>query len=211
MNTKDFQMKPIHLKIVFMVLMACFVGAAQAHPDHVPSGFSEGLGHPLGWDHMVAMVAVGGWAVLALPIQRVVWGPAVFLTSMVLGALLGFLNAGIPVGAAHLEALMTLSAMVLALMVFVPLLSQTRWAVGAGFLLVATAAALHGLAHGIEAPATAGGGAYVVGFVLTTAALHFMGGMAAWSISRLSSKRTASVLLGSALGGVGVYLFGQLI
>lgn len=54
--------------------------AAQAHPGHGAESFAAGLAHPFGGlDHLLAMVAVGMWSVVALPKAWRTAGPAVFL------------------------------------------------------------------------------------------------------------------------------------
>ena len=79
-----------------------------------------------------------------------------------------------------------------------------------GLGLIATAASLHGLAHGAETPETGFAG-YAIGFLLTTAVLHLGGVGLGLSIRRWLAARSSVVLgsLGAALGFAGVYLFTQ--
>ena len=53
-------------KIGFLSAIVVFVcaGIVQAHPGHGNNGFAGGLAHPFsGIDHLLAMIAVGLWAV----------------------------------------------------------------------------------------------------------------------------------------------------
>ncbi|MDP2020210.1 MAG: HupE/UreJ family protein, partial [Hydrogenophaga sp.] len=45
------------------LLLAGLAGAAQAHTGHGTHSLFEGLVHPFGLDHLLAMVAVGVWSV----------------------------------------------------------------------------------------------------------------------------------------------------
>lgn len=41
-------------------------GMAQAHPGHAASNFFEAVAHLLGWDHLVAVVAIVAVVAMAL-------------------------------------------------------------------------------------------------------------------------------------------------
>src|ERR1035438_7435360 len=73
--------------------------SASAHQGGVAGGFSSGFMHPvLGWDHIVAMVAVGLWgAFLGRPAIWVL--PIVFPLAMCFGGATGLLHLlGIAIG-----------------------------------------------------------------------------------------------------------------
>jgi urease accessory protein len=179
-------------------------GAAQAHTGHGTSGVLEGLAHPLGLDHLLAMVAVGVWSVSALPANKAWWGPLTFLLALVVSAALGAMGFTVP----FLEQLISLSVVLFgAMLVF----SRLQMPAGLGLGLVAVAASLHGLAHGAEAPES-GFAAYAAGFLLTTAALHFGGVMAGLGIRRHLARQANWVIsgLGALCGGSGIYLFSQM-
>jgi urease accessory protein len=179
-------------------------GAAQAHTGHGTSGVLEGLAHPLGLDHLLAMVAVGVWSVSALPANKAWWGPLTFLLALVVSAALGAMGFTVP----FLEQLISLSVVLFgAMLVF----SRLQMPAGLGLGLVAVAASLHGLAHGAEAPES-GFAAYAAGFLLTTAALHFGGVMAGLGIRRHLARQASWVIsgLGALCGGSGIYLFSQM-
>jgi urease accessory protein len=181
-----------------------FAGLAQAHTGHGTSGISEGLAHPFGADHLLAMVAVGLWSVAALPASKAWWGPATFLLSLVVSASLGAAGFSVP----FLEQLISLSVVLFGVML---VLSRRKMPVALGLGLVALAASLHGLAHGTEAPET-GFTAYAAGFLATTATLHFGGVTIGLGIRKTLAEKTPWVLtgLGTLCGGAGLYLFSQL-
>src|SRR4051794_1932194 len=72
---------------------------AHAHPGHGDTGLMQGFTHPLtGFDHLLAMLAVGLWAVQLG--GRALWRvPATFAGVMMLGGVLGM--NGLPVPAAE--------------------------------------------------------------------------------------------------------------
>lgn len=187
-----------------VALLALAAGVAQAHTGHATGSFVEGLVHPLGLDHLLAMVAVGIWSVSALPAQKAWWGPATFLGALVLSAALGAAGFTLP----YLEHAISLSVVVFGLML---VLARHRLPVAVGLGLAALAASLHGLAHGAETPAS-GFIAYAAGFAFTTAVLHLGGVVTALGIQRFLSRQTRWVTggLGALLGGSGVYLLQQL-
>ncbi len=189
------------IRTLLLAGLALGVGTAQAHTGHGTSGLWTGMAHPLGLDHLLAMVAVGVWSVSVLPRQRAWWGPAAFLLALVLGAGLGASGLLLP----GLEHGIALSVVLFGAML---VLARQPMPLGVGLGLVAAAAVLHGMAHGAEAPAS-GFGAYALGFMLTTAALHF-GGMALGLALRYQAARYqhwALAGLGSLCSTAGLYLF----
>lgn len=148
------------------VLLAT-AGSASAHPGHGAASLAEGLAHPLGLDHLLAMVAVGLWSAAALPRERQWAGPLAFLAAMSAGALLAFAGLALPFVEAGIAASVLLFGAMLAFARRVP--------AGTGLALIAAAAALHGFAHGAELPLGASVAGYALGFLATTAALHGSG------------------------------------
>ena len=189
---------------VTLITLMLAAGAAQAHTGHGTSGLSEGLAHPMGFDHLLAMVAVGIWSVSALPADKAWWGPATFMLSLVASAAVGYMGVSLP----FLEQMISLSVVLLGVML---VLTRVKLPTALGLGLVAFAASLHGLAHGMETPAT-GFAAYAAGFLATTAALHFGGVTAGLATRRYLAQKSTWVLagLGTLFGGSGVYLFSQL-
>ncbi len=186
------------------VLLAGLAGAAQAHTGHGTSSLMEGLVHPFGADHLLAMVAVGIWSVSALPRDKAWQGPATFLLALVVSAALGTLGVTLP----YLEHGVSLSVVLFGLMLIV---ATRPMPPVVGLTLIAAASSLHGLAHGSETPETGFAG-YAVGFLVTTAALHIGGVGIGLAIKRWLGQHSGKALggLGSALSVAGVYLFSQL-
>ncbi|MBI3345703.1 MAG: HupE/UreJ family protein [Burkholderiales bacterium] len=147
-------------------------GAAQAHPGHDSLSLVNGLAHPFaGFDHLLAMVAVGLWSAAALPVGRRVAGPAAFLVMLLLGAALPQFGLRLP----GLEAGVALSVMALAGLMLAARSPALRLPVPAGLALVGMAALLHGMAHGAELGAGQSFAGYAVGFMAASALLHGAG------------------------------------
>lgn len=185
-------------------LLAGLAGAAQAHTGHGTHSLMEGLVHPFGPDHLLAMLAVGVWSVTALPKDKAWQGPATFLLALIVSATLGMLGVSLP----YLEHGVSLSVVLFGGML---VMATRRVPVAVGLGLIAVASLLHGLAHGSETPETGFVG-YAVGFLITTTALHLGGVGIGQAIRRWLGRRSGLALggLGTALSAAGVYLFSQL-
>lgn len=181
-----------------LMFLAVFASAAFAHQDTLnASGFSSGFMHPLlGWDHVVAMVAVGLWgAFLGTP---AIWLlPVVFPLVMAFGGALGVLGVGLP----WVEAGIAASALVLGLMVAF----AARPPIWVAAVLVGCFAIFHGHAHGTELPNAASPLTYSLGFVLATGLLH-LGGVAFGLLTRWPVGQAAVRLVGAAIGALGAGL-----
>ena len=167
-------MKPVISAVLALLFLAT---PALAHTGTgIQGGFLSGFTHPIfGWDHVVAMVAVGLWgAVLGRPAIWIL--PIVFPLIMALGAMLGILGVPIP----HIETGIALSGVVLGLLV----LFAVRAPLIVAAVLVGLFAVFHGHAHGTELPELANPFAYAAGFVIGTGLLHLagilIGTLAAW-------------------------------
>jgi urease accessory protein len=193
----------LSIRSLFATALACSAVAAHAHTGHGTHSLLEGLVHPFGADHLLAMVAVGVWSVSALPAHKAWQGPVAFLLALVFSAALGAAGVTLP----FLEHAVSLSVVLFGAML---MLAQRALPARVGLGLIAAAASLHGLAHGSETPATGFAG-YAAGFLLTTAALHLGGLGIGQVIRRLFAERRGMALgsLGAALGGAGLYLFAQ--
>jgi urease accessory protein len=169
----------------YMVLLSLFtliitLAAATpvfAHPGHGGHLFVDGWEHPFsGWDHLLAMVAVGLLAVRMG--ERAIWIiPCTFLGSMLAGGLLARIGLPLP----GVEWGIMASVLVLGLLIATTTVVPLKY----GVLLVAVFAALHGHAHAAEMAAGGSLATYAAGFLLATAALHVGGvalglGMARW-------------------------------
>ncbi len=180
---------------LLLLLFLAAASTASAHPGHPSAeGMVTGFSHPFtGWDHLLAMLAIGLWS--AQLGGRACWRvPAVFVGVMALAAgaghWLGTLP-GIDQGAA---------ASVLAL----GLLIGTAVSVpaGAGLALTAFFAVFHGLAHGVEMPATSGAFAYGAGFTLASLLLHATGLGLGFAAARLSARASQWAGWGLATAGL---------
>jgi urease accessory protein len=173
-------------------------GTAHAHPHHAhltgPASLAEGFLHPLlGWDHLLAMVAVGVLAALA-PDRRVAWAtPLAFVAAMIAGGAVGLQTGEI----APVEYVIAGSVVVLGALVALTGLRHSWWlpAIGAVF------GAAHGQAHGAEIPAGALPLGYIIGFVVATATLHAAGAIAGRLVREVDVARWVGGTA-IALGGV---------
>jgi len=147
--------------------------AASAHIGvHTGTGFMAGFAHPfLGFDHLLAMLAVGLWA--AQMGGRARWAvPAAFITAMSVGMWLAWVGAVVPqVGPVSIETGITLSVLVLGVLIG----TRQHWSLATGMALAAGFALCHGYAHGLEMPGVMSPSAYAAGLVLATAVLHAAG------------------------------------
>lgn len=156
---------------LFTACLAClaFAPAAQAHVMDGPlGGFGSGFGHPLaGFDHLLAMLAVGLWG--AQMGGRSVWTlPATFPLIMCLGGVLGMLGV-LPEG--PVQAGIALSVLVLGAVIAVAW-KAPDWA---ALTLISVFAILHGIPHGVLAPRATDPAAFTVGFVVSTGVIHVIG------------------------------------
>jgi urease accessory protein len=163
-------MVPIALRCSGIAVLLLISGTALGHAEgHDAEGFLTGFLHPLsGWDHMLAMVAVGLWgAYLGRP---ALWQlPVTFPLVMALGGALGIAGIALP----FVEAGIAASALVLGLMVTL----AVRPPLGVAAALVGIFAIFHGHAHGTELPHATSALGYAAGFVMATGLLH-LGGIA---------------------------------
>lgn len=182
--------------------------SAQAHTGHGTHSLLLGLLHPLGFDHLLAMVAVGLWSVSVLPARQVWQGPTLFVLSLALSAAFGAAMAS-----AGITWVLVEHAVALSVVLFGAMLVLSWWGVpvvwGLGF--IALAAASHGLAHGAETPATGFYG-YAAGFLITSIVLHLLGvGLGRFLRSALAGRGTLVLTaLGALTSGAGVLMFARL-
>jgi urease accessory protein len=140
---------------------------ALAHTGGSTGGFVSGLSHPIGgWDHILAMVAVGLWgAQLGRPLVWLL--PIAFPLMMACGAAMGLMGYPLP----GVEVGIACSAIALGLMV----LLEAKLPAALALAMVAFFAVFHGHAHGTELPAGQSGLLYSIGFVISTGLLHGVG------------------------------------
>jgi len=186
------------------VLMLLAAAPASAHVGvgsvHT---FSQGLLHPLsGIDHIIAMVAVGFFAMNIGGSAR--WlVPTAFVGAMIFGGLLGYYGWPLPM----VEQGIGLSVVALSLAVGIGVRPPTIIAMA----VVGLFAVFHGHAHGNEG---AGLGLaflpYAAGFVAATSFLHASGMVLSFCLDQLGPRaaltlKRASGLIGG-LAGVSLLL-----
>lgn len=188
-------------RVALATILALIPTAAFAHTGHGDTaGLLHGFMHPIGGlDHVLAMVAVGVFAVVLG--GRALWlVPASFVAMMVFGFGLGVSGIALP----WVELGIALSSIVIGAAAAL----GRPMPVAAAMSLVGVFAIFHGHAHGAEMPAGALGLEYALGFVLATAALHLAGIGAAMGAARVIGRygKTAAQVAGGlfALGGLGV-------
>ena len=169
---------------------------AFAHPGHLTEGWMAGVLHPLtGWDHLLAMLAVGLWAATFQGKAR--WLiPVTFVSVMIAGFVMGTQGIQLPL----LEQGIAASVLVLGL--------AAAWVkkvpVGAAMLLVGLFALFHGIAHGAEM-GSHGAFSYACGFIIATAVLHASGFVLGTTMSK---HQWVIRFTGSMIGLIG---FGMLV
>ncbi|MDF0602967.1 HupE/UreJ family protein [Psychromarinibacter sp. C21-152] len=188
------RIRPARLGLALLVTFAATAAAAHTG-EGVTGGLISGFTHPiLGWDHVIAMVAVGLWgAFLGMPAIWIL--PVVFPLVMAFGGALGV--AGVPIPA--VETGIALSGVVLGILIAL----AVRAPIWVAAVIVGAFAIFHGHAHGTELPAAANPYAYAVGFVIGTGVLH-LAGIALGFLTKLPwgayAVRAAGVVI-AALGG----------
>jgi urease accessory protein len=164
-------------------------------------GFMFGFTHPLfGLDHVLAMVAVGLWAVQRG--GRAVWAvPVSFVVMMALGGVLGVTGMDLPA----VELGIAGSIVVFGLLI----LFAARLPLAVGLVLTGVFAVFHGHAHGAElAPGVSAFG-YGVGFITATVLLH-LAGMAAAYCARSDVGGTLLRAGGGAIAAAGTVVLAGL-
>jgi urease accessory protein len=202
--------KPNHPRVpTWLAAMALFYLSTQAAQAHIVSGeaggFASGFHHPWsGWDHILAMVAVGMWG--AQLGQPAIWLlPVTFPLIMSVGgflAVVGKWSLAFTVGGVELHADelgIALSMMVLGVMVC----REAKPPLWVAAVLVGFFGMCHGYAHGKELPPGESGLLYSIGFVIATGTLHCVGitiGLIhRWPIGKKALRVAGAVV---ALGGI---------
>ncbi|SDR63832.1 urease accessory protein [Rhizobiales bacterium GAS113] len=160
--------KTITRSLVALTVMMTMYASALAHvAEGGADGFLTGFNHPLsGWDHILAMVAVGLWGAQLGP--PAIWLlPITFPLMMAIGGFLGLIGVPLP----GVEIGIALSAVVLG----VSIARQARPPLWMCMAIVAVFALFHGHAHGTELQPGADALAYSLGFVIATGLLHAVG------------------------------------
>lgn len=182
------------------LLLTAMSPLALAHPEgHGAHDFIAGFLHPFtGIDHLLAMLAVGLWAVRLG--RGAVWTlPVVFPLAMVGGALLALSGIALP----GIEPMIAMSVIALGILVALGVHLPAM----ASALLVAVFAIFHGYAHATEAPSPIG--AFATGLVAATIVLHALGVLTGRVIARHTDKvrpLPLNRIAGSAIAATGAVL-----
>ena len=177
---------------------------AAAHLDPAQHGsVAAGFSHPLfGLDHILAMVAVGLWALMLG--GRALWAvPSAFVVMMAVGFGLAGTGFALPM----VEPMILASVMVLGLVIAL----AARMSTSAGMAIVGLFAVFHGYAHGGEMGAATPMG-YMLGFLAGTALLHGAGLALGFGAARLGARHALVQRIAGgavALAGAGL-AFGAL-
>lgn len=191
-----------HRTLTMSAMMVLAAGTAFAHPGHpggeaVALGFAGGFAHPFGgFDHLLAMVAVGLWAIQHG--GRAQWLlPLSFVLPMAGGFALALADVTLP----GVETGIALSVLVLGLAVAF----AARPPLVAAMAVTAVFALLHGHAHGTEMGAASQAALYADGMILATALLH-AGGLAAARLAQQFALPALTRAAGAAVALAGIVI-----
>ncbi len=182
---------------IIATFLLCTATPAAAHSaEGLSGGFFAGFLHPVsGFDHVLAMVAVGLWgAFLGRPLIGLL--PVIFPTVMAFGGVLGMM------GAAMAPVEIGIAVSVLALGTAVAL--RWRAPIWIASLAVGIFAVFHGYAHGAELPSMADPVAFSAGFVVATGMLHVLGIVIGLIASRPAGTAVVRAL-GASIALAGIY------
>jgi urease accessory protein len=190
--------KKSHANVLWPALAMLPLAVAASEPCFAHGFVGKGWLHPLtGFDHMLAMLAVGAWSA-QLGGAALYAVPSAFVCAMALGgfaAFSGWVFAGT-------ELAIAFSVLGLGLAIAVE--TRLAWPLAAVTTMLFGAA--HGYAHGIEIPHTTSKASYVAGFMATTAGLHLVGAVAGLLVLEQPHGRTLLCLAGTATSAAGIAL-----
>jgi urease accessory protein len=185
----------MRLILISIILIAGLANSALAHiAVGQTDSFASGIAHPLhGTDHVLAMLAVGVWGVLAGGRAIWVW-PMAFVATM----LAGFTAATFSLQMPFVEPAIWSSIIILGLLVALAVEAP----VWLGAAMTGLFAFFHGHVHGTEAVS----GSlipYVAGFAVATAGLLAVGVWVGFFAERLIGKVALRAMGGlTVLGGI---------
>ncbi len=171
-------------------------------PTHLQlhgGGFEAGFFHPvLGFDHLLAMVAVGIISTL-IGGRAIYLVPFSFVAVMIVGSLFGVYTSF----ALYDEFGIALSVILLGLLIAFEYKTSLVWS----SVLVTFFAFFHGHAHGVEIPNASSIMNYITGFMLATILLHILGVFIGIMSQKTNTGITFLSHIGSAMVGIGIYIF----
>lgn len=186
------------LKIGLVAIFAALPALALAHPGHEhTSSFMTGFMHPMGGlDHLLAMLAIGLWAV-SLGGRALYIVPIAFVGAMLAGGCIAITGVQIP----FVEQGIILSVILIGAL----LVTRKRFPVLTCAAIAGLFALFHGAAHGVEMPLNANGALYALGFAVATTLLHLVGIGFGGVIARFQAP-FATRLIGSIIALAGIFL-----
>lgn len=153
-------------KILALFLLSSSFAQAHAMAFTVID-WNSGFLHPLqGLDHIVAMLAVGFWAVQWRGIALWVL-PLTFVNVMTIGGWLGASSISIN----YAETIILISGFVLSILA----IKKVQFNLSVSALIVGFFALFHGFAHGAEIADSMNLMSYSIGFISATSLLHLAG------------------------------------
>lgn len=168
MSSSSPTRSPSSMRLLLILAALLWTVPVLAHIEGgQAAGLLSGLWHPVsGFDHVLAMVAVGLWgAQLGAPALWLL--PVAFPMAMAVGGMFGLVGLPLP----GVEFGIAASAIVLGAMV----LAEAQPPLPLALVLVGSFALFHGHAHGTELPGGESGLTYSIGFVVATGCLHGVG------------------------------------
>jgi urease accessory protein len=181
------------LLLLVLTLLPTDAGAHIVHGEAI--GFVSGFEHPIsGFDHIIAMVAVGLWGAQLGP--PAIWAlPVTFPLVMAFGGFLGLLGVPLPGS----EIAIALSGVCLGAAV----LTEFRPPLWVAATIVGLFGLFHGYAHGHELPPRENAILYSCGFILATGLLHLtgitIGLLHRWRWGQLALRGAGVVVLSGGL------------
>jgi urease accessory protein len=180
--------------------MLSYLSIILAHAVPGDAGVIEGFLHPLlGFEHLLAMVAVG--LVSAQIGKRAIWTvPLAFVVMMAIGGIVGFFGVSTPI--------ITIGIAVSLVLLGLALVIQQKIPEAFALVIVGIFAIFHGYAHGEAIPPEQTiifFIAYVVGFVISTAGLHVIGALLGYIALRSERGVLVMRISGALIGITGMY------
>lgn len=168
------------MKRIALIATLILVSATPAFA-HAGHGIASGFLHPfLGWDHLIAMLAVGAWG--ATLGARAVWAvPLAFISAMIVGGVVGMSGNELP----FVETMILASVVVLVGFA----VARVKMPVWSGMAIVGLFALAHGFAHGAELPEGVNSWVFGTGFVTATSLIHALGAIAALAVMKMRAAR----------------------
>ena len=185
------------MRIIFLILFF-FQTILWAHSESDYGGLLSGLFHPIiGPDHLVVILGVGIWGYkMSKPSVWIL--PLAFITAMLLGAAIGTISMPLY----SVEIVIAFSGIFLGLLIAM----DEDFPLWISIPVVVTFALFYGFAHGVETPEGATTLIYMLGFLIASALLIFLG----ITIAKLLKKYFNSNL-GAQIFDVLISLTGSLV